>query len=174
ALHRELAATDPEAAAMIGPADARRIVRALEVGHLTGQSFRAFLPRPHYRDAGTVQLGIRRTRGDLHDRIERRVHAMHEAGLLQEIRALRLRGLDEGATARRAIGYEQGLAVLDGAMTCEEALDSTIAGTRRLVRKQDTWFRRDSRVHWLDAKTDATVDQLTDAALSHLSDRDPH
>ena len=165
ALHRRLARTDPEAAERIGPGDARRIVRALEVGELTGRPFTAFLPRPHYVDPDTVQLGLHLDRARLHERIALRVQRMVEQGLLEEIRALRARGLDRGATARRAIGYEQGLAVLDGTMTCDEAVEATVAGTRRLVRKQDTWFRRDRRVTWLDAAAGA---ELPDRALAAL------
>lgn len=151
ALHRELVRSDPEAASTIGPQDARRIVRALEVGELTGRPFAAFLPRPHYLDPGTVQLGLRWDRPVLHERIALRVHRMVEQGLLDEISGLRERGLDRGLTARRAIGYEQGIAVLEGTMSCQEAIEATIVGTRRLVRKQDTWFRRDRRLQWLDA-----------------------
>ncbi|APX34455.1 tRNA (adenosine(37)-N6)-dimethylallyltransferase MiaA [Brachybacterium sp. P6-10-X1] len=153
-LHAQLTRTDPEAAAAIGARDTRRIVRALEVGQLTGRSFTAFLPRPQYVQQRTVQIGLRLDRADLHARIARRVHRMVDLGLLEEVRELRRRGLGRGATARRAIGYEQALAVLEGRMSCPDAIDSTIAGTRRLVRKQDTWFRRDHRVRWIDAPTD--------------------
>src|SRR5699024_4142796 len=104
---------DPEAAGSIGEHDARRIVRALEVGELTGGPFAAYLPRPRYVDARTVQLGLRRDRAVLHDRIARRVHGMVAQGLLEEIRVLRAAGLGRGPTASRAIGYAQGLAVLD-------------------------------------------------------------
>lgn len=155
ALHAQLARTDPEAAASIGLRDTRRIVRALEVGELTGRPFAAFLPRPRYVEDRTVQIGLRLERTDLHSRIAHRVHRMVDLGLLEEIRDLRGRGLDRGPTARRAIGYEQGLAVLDGTLSCEDAVDSTIIGTRRLVRKQDTWFRRDHRVQWIDAHPEA-------------------
>ena len=166
ALHRELTATDPAAAEHIGPEDARRIVRALEVGEITGGSFRAYLPREQYLDAATIQIGVRRDRAVLHERIARRVHGMVRDGLLEETRALRERGLDRGRTARRAIGYEQALAVLDGTMTCEDAVESTITGTRRLVRKQDTWFRRDRRVRWLDVDAAEGPAELRDAALA--------
>ncbi len=164
-LHRELAQRDPEAARTIGEHDTRRIVRALEVGELTGGPFAAFLPRPRYREPRTVQLGLRRDRALLHERIARRVQGMVEQGLLAEIRALRVQGLDRGLTASRAIGYAQGLAVLDGTMSCAEAIDATIIGTRRLVRKQDTWFRRDQRVQWLDADADGG---LLESALRAL------
>lgn len=171
-LHRELAASDPEAAGIIGPRDARRIVRALEVGALTGRPFTAFLPRPLYADASTVQIGLRRDRALLHERIAVRVDRMVEAGLLEEIRTLREKGLDRGLTARRAIGYEQGLAVLDGTLDCAQAIQDTVTGTRRLVRKQDTWFRRDARVHWLDADEDADGDPLLTRALAVLEAQD--
>lgn len=172
ALHRELAASDPEAAGIIGPRDARRIVRALEVGALTGRPFTAFLPRPLYADASTVQIGLRRDRALLHERIAVRVDRMVEGGLLEEIRALREMGLDRGLTARRAIGYEQGLAVLDGTLDCAQAIQDTVTGTRRLVRKQDTWFRRDARVRWLDADEDADGTPLLTRALAVLEAQD--
>lgn len=159
ALHVQLARSDPEAAAMIGPQDTRRIVRALEVGELTGRPFTAFLPRPLYVDATTVQIGLRLPRPVLHERIALRVQKMVDQGFLDEVRQLREQGLDRGRTARRAIGYGQGLAILDGTMTCQEATESTIAGTRRLVRKQDTWFRRDARVQWLEADAEDLLDQ---------------
>lgn len=168
ALHALLTARDPEAARMIGPHDARRIARALEVGEITGESFRAFLPRQVHREASTVQIGVRRERAALHERIERRVRAMVAAGLLEETRRLRAEGLDRGSTARRAIGYEQALSVLDGTMTCAEAIEATIVGTRRLVRKQDTWFRRDARVRWIDASPETDATALRDAALARL------
>ena len=173
ALHRELAAQDPEAAGIIGPRDARRIVRALEVGALTGRPFTAFLPRPSYADPATVQIGLRRDRSVLHERIALRVERMVEQGLLEEIRGLRERGLDEGLTARRAIGYQQGLAVLDGEMHCAQAVRDTIAGTRRLVRKQDTWFRRDQRISWLDAGSDSLLDQALEVIVTRRTATGP-
>ena len=164
ALHAELARTDPEAAGTIGEGDLRRIVRALEVHELTGRPYTAFLPRPVHHDPATVQVGLRLERSDLHERIGTRVHRMVEQGLLDEVRALREQGLDRGLTARRAIGYEQALAVLDGTLDCAAAIESTIVGTRRLVRKQDTWFRRDQRVRWLDAAQ--PPEALLEAALA--------
>src|SRR5699024_728064 len=160
ALHRELADSDPEAAAGVGSGATRRIVRARGVGARTGRPFTGVLPRPRLHDPSTVQLGRRLDRAGLHERIAARVHRMVEQGLLADVRALRAQGLDAGRAARRAIGYEKALAVLDGAMSCQQAIEETIAGTRRLVRKQDTWFRRDQRVHWLEADAgEVLVDQ---------------
>lgn len=167
ALHAELARIDPDSAGIIGEGDLRRIVRALEVGELTGRPYTAFLPRPVHHDPSTVQIGLRLERAGLHERISQRVHRMVEQGLLAEVRGLREQGLDQGRTARRAIGYEQALAVLDGTMDCGAAIESTVVGTRRLVRKQDTWFRRDLRVRWIDASQPAS--QLREAALDQIA-----
>ncbi|MBE9404351.1 tRNA (adenosine(37)-N6)-dimethylallyltransferase MiaA [Brachybacterium sp. p3-SID1565] len=167
ALHAELARIDPDSAGIIGEGDLRRIVRALEVGELTGRPYTAFLPRPVHHDPSTVQIGLRLERAGLHERISLRVHRMVEQGLLAEVRGLREQGLDQGRTARRAIGYEQALAVLDGTMDCGAAIESTVVGTRRLVRKQDTWFRRDPRVRWIDASQPAS--QLREAALDQIA-----
>ncbi len=167
ALHAELARIDPDSAGIIGEGDLRRIVRALEVGELTGRPYTAFLPRPVHHDPSTVQIGLRLERAGLHERISLRVHRMVEQGLLAEVRGLREQGLDQGRTARRAIGYEQALAVLDGTMDCGAAIESTVVGTRRLVRKQDTWFRRDLRVRWIDASQPAP--QLREAALDQIA-----
>lgn len=150
AAHARLRRIDPAAAHTIRPGDERRIVRALEVNELTGDSFTAFLPSYTYHDPAIVHTAITRPRPELHDRVARRVHRMVEQGLLDEVRALQRRGLEQGRTARQAIGYAQALDVLHGRMSCQDAIESTIAGTRRLVRKQDTWFRRDPRITWLD------------------------
>ena len=173
ALRERLIRTDPASAERIGAADARRVIRALEVQEITGRPFTAFMPQRRYIHSGTVQLGIQRPRPELHERIARRVHSMVERGLLDEVRTLRAAGPDRGLTARRAIGYEQALAVLDGTMTCEQAIEATIVGTRRLVRKQDTWFRRDPRVHWICAEqttSGSMADVLLDHALTALND----
>ncbi|MDK7742478.1 tRNA (adenosine(37)-N6)-dimethylallyltransferase MiaA [Helcobacillus massiliensis] len=151
AAHRTLAEKDPSAAQRIQVGDARRIVRALEVIELTGEPFTAFLPSYTYDDPWVIHTAIRRDRDDLHQRVERRVHLMAEQGLLDEVRDLIDSGITEGRTARQAIGYAQMLAHLRGDLTWAEAIDQTITGTRRLVRKQDTWFRRDPRITWIDA-----------------------
>ncbi len=162
-LHRRLAERDPAAAAAILPSNGRRIVRALEVIELTGQPFTATLPgpEPHY-DA--VQIGIDLEPAALDARVDRRVDHMWAAGLVDEVRALEKVGLRDGPTASRALGYAQVLRFFDGDMTEAEARASTQLTTRRFVRRQRSWFRRDDRVHWLDA---ASPD-LADAAHALL------
>jgi tRNA dimethylallyltransferase len=150
-LHRRLARADPPAAARILPGNGRRIVRALEVAAVTGRPFSAFLPARGPAWRGTVLLGLDRPSAELDERIGRRVAHMFEAGLVDEVRGLLGRGLARGRTARAALGYRQVLAALQGETTLAEAADATAAATRRFVRRQRSWFRRDHRIRWLDA-----------------------
>jgi tRNA dimethylallyltransferase len=150
ALHARLAAADPGAAAAILPSNGRRIVRALEVIELTGGRFTATLPghRPHYPH--TLRLGLTADRALLDERITRRVDVMWERGLIDEVRALEQVGLREGVTASRALGYKQVLAYLAGDISEQDAREQTVRQTRRFARRQESWFRRDPHVHWLD------------------------
>jgi tRNA dimethylallyltransferase len=159
ALHAELAALDPVAAESIGPRNARRVVRALEVIELTGRPYSANLPRHEY-EVPAVQIGLDCDRAALDERIERRVARMWDDGLLAEVRALSAHGL--GRTASRAVGYAQALAEIAGALDGAQARAETAAGTRRLARKQMGWFGRDPRVHWLDARDPDLVARALD------------
>lgn len=149
ALHRELARVAPEAAALILPSNARRLVRALEVTEITGEPFVAHMPA-HESVLGDVRMiGLDVDRDELDERIVRRVDAMWAAGLVEEVRALRTRGLDEAPTASRALGYAQVLAHLRGECSEEEARAETVRGTRAFARRQDRLFRKDPRITWL-------------------------
>jgi tRNA dimethylallyltransferase len=163
-LHARLRERDPAAAAQILPTNGRRIVRALEVIALTGGRFTAELPQPRpVYDA--VQIGVDRDTADLDERISRRVDAMWAAGLVAEVRALAARGLRDGRTASRALGYQQVLRHLDGELTQDEARAETVRATRRFVRRQRSWFRRDPSVRWLDAaRSDLVAAALVKAA----------
>jgi tRNA dimethylallyltransferase len=163
ALHRELARRDPAAADAIGPRNARRLVRALEVVELTGGKFQASLPQPSlWRPA--VTIGLTADLEWLDGRIGRRAGEMMRAGLVAETRALVARGLREGRTASRAIGYKEALAVLDGELGPDQAEELISVATRRLARRQLKWFRRDGRVRWIDAAAPGLVDSAMAAA----------
>jgi tRNA dimethylallyltransferase len=157
-LHRRLAARDPAAAMAVLPTNGRRIVRALEVIEITGHPFTARLPRPGSVLHGGVVLGLDAAPAELDERIARRVRRMFADGLVEEVRELVERGLRRGRTASRALGYQQVLRALDGdgdldaaIETAETAETETIQATRRFVRRQRSWFRRDDRISWLDA-----------------------
>lgn len=148
ALHARLATLDPGAAQAILPSNGRRIVRALEVIEITGKPFTANLPGDEaVYDA--LQIGVDVERPELDERIRTRVDRMWEAGLVDEVRDLEARGLREGRTASRALGYQQVLAALAGECTEGEARAETVRATKRFARRQDSWFRRDPRVEWL-------------------------
>ncbi|MBC2906070.1 tRNA (adenosine(37)-N6)-dimethylallyltransferase MiaA [Streptomyces cupreus] len=164
ALHARLAAADPGAAQAILPSNGRRIVRALEVIEITGQPFTANLPG-HDSVYDTVQIGVDVARPELDERIARRVDRMWDAGLVDEVRALEAQGLREGRTASRALGYQQVLAALAGECTMEEARAETVRATKRFARRQDSWFRRDPRVHWLSGAA-ADLTELPHLALA--------
>jgi tRNA dimethylallyltransferase len=166
ALHARLAALDPAAAAAILPTNGRRIVRALEVIEFTGRPFTATMPG---FDSVYPAVAIGLDRADLDERVEARVHRMVAAGFLDEVRSLLPLGLRESPTAGKALGYAQLLDCIDAegriAGDIDMATERTIRATRRFVRRQRSWFRRDPRVQWLDA---ARPD-LVEAALELLT-----
>ncbi|KUM79026.1 tRNA (adenosine(37)-N6)-dimethylallyltransferase MiaA [Streptomyces griseorubiginosus] len=164
ALHARLAAADPGAAQAILPSNGRRIVRALEVIEITGKPFTANLPG-HDSVYDTLQIGVDVARPELDERIARRVDRMWDAGLVDEVRELEARGLREGRTASRALGYQQVLAALAGGCTMEDARAETVRATKRFARRQDSWFRRDPRVHWLSGAA-AHLTELPQLALA--------
>ncbi|MEO5308240.1 tRNA (adenosine(37)-N6)-dimethylallyltransferase MiaA [Corynebacterium sp. c3Ub_189] len=161
ALHEELAQVDPAAAAIIEDKDPRRTVRALEVIELTGKPYKASQPP---KDApprwGTRLLGLRTTADWLNPRIELRTRLMFERGLIEEVECLQAQGLVADSTAGRAIGYAQVFQAQRGELTWDEAVERTITGTRRYVRRQRSWFNRDKRIMWLDAAGDTTAQAL--------------
>lgn len=146
ALHARLAELDPLAAAAILPSNGRRVVRALEVVEMRG-SFSATLPRFAPNPDWTL-IGLRVGRGELDQRIERRVSHMWAAGLVEEVRALEQQGLRESRTASRALGYAQVLDFLADGCTEAEAREETVRATRRFARRQESWFGRDPRIEW--------------------------
>jgi len=180
-LHAELARRDPAAAASILPTDARRTVRALEVVELTGQPFAASAPQIGAPRWDTAIVGLDCDTALLDERLARRTDTMFDQGLVGEVVALMDRGLRDGATASRALGYAQVMTALDesgpagpSADQLREAREQTFFGTRRYVRRQRSWFRRDHRVQWLDvgAATPAAGAALVDAterAWRHVS-----
>ncbi|ERS52450.1 MULTISPECIES: tRNA (adenosine(37)-N6)-dimethylallyltransferase MiaA [Corynebacterium] len=161
ALHAELARVDPAAAAIIEDKDPRRTVRALEVIELTGKPFKASQPPKNGPPRwGTKLLGLRTDSEWLNPRIEKRTRLMFEQGLVEEVEHLQDKGLVADSTAGRAIGYAQVLQAQRGELTWEDAVERTITGTRRYVRRQRSWFNRDKRITWLDAAGDTTAQAL--------------
>lgn len=163
AMHARLAEVDPAAASSILATNARRVVRALEVVQMTGRPYAAALPPRRYVYDHVVQIGLDVPRDVLDERIEQRVDRMWRAGLVDEVRELERRGLRQGRTASRALGYAQVLDFLAGRCTEDDARAATVRATRRFARRQDSWFRKDDRIHWLPYD----ADDLLDRALAY-------
>jgi len=171
ALHSELARRDPAAAAAILATDGRRIVRALEVVELTGQPFAASAPRIGSPRWDTLIIGLDWETTVLDKRLARRTDDMFEAGLVGEVEVLLGRGLRDGVTAGRALGYAQVIDALDAGGTDEalaQARELTFIGTRRYVRRQRSWFRRDHRIAWLDGSAGGLAEAVI-ARWRHVS-----
>ncbi len=158
-LHKHLGEVDPQAAQSILDTDGRRIVRALEVVEITGQPFAASAPTIGEPRWGTRILAVDRDTSELDERIALRTRMMFDDGLVDEVAALHDRGIRDGQTARRAIGYAQVIAYFDGDCDLEQAQERTFIGTRRYVRRQRSWFARDKRITWLDGAATDLVDQ---------------
>lgn len=168
ALHRHLAEVDPAAAEAILPSNGRRIVRALEVIEITGEPFSANLPTPGPPRYDAVLFGLDRPVAELDARVDERVTRMFDAGLVAEVRELVRRGLRRGPTASRALGYQQVLAELDGGEDMTAAAAETARQTRRFVRKQRSWFRRDERIRPLAAETGSSLVAEVLRAAAHV------
>ena len=166
-LHQKLRELDPKAAEKITVNDQRRIARALEVIELTGRPFSAQLP-DYQEIEPTIHLGLSMDRAILHERIATRVDLMWEHGWVDEVTRLLGVGLAEGKTASRAIGYAQIQRHLDGELTAAEAKEETTIRTRQFARRQDTWFRRDPRIRWIDGSA-ADAEQNLATALDVLN-----
>jgi tRNA dimethylallyltransferase len=168
AMHQRLRRLDPAAAEKITVNDQRRIARALEVIELTGRPFSAQLP-DYQEIEPTIHLGLSMDRAVLHERIAARVESMWEHGWVDEVQRLLDVGLAEGKTASRAIGYAQIQRHLNGELTAAEAKEETTIRTRQFARRQDTWFRRDPRINWIDG-TAVDAEKNLAAALEALAE----
>lgn len=158
-LHRDLAAVDTEAAARLHPRDTVRIVRALEVRRLTGRAISDW-QRDHAFGGGDVEmlvLGCARPREELAARITARAHAMLDAGLLDEIRALWARGFGPELAPLDSVGYREMGAYLRGELAFEAAFEAFTRATRRLAKRQMTWWRSDPTVVWFHPDRDVAA-----------------
>jgi len=171
ALHADLARVDPQAGSRIHPNDERRIVRALEVHRLTGRpitSFQTDFEREDLRYRVAL-VGIRRSRQDQHDRIDRRIDRMVEAGLVGEVAQIR-RTTGFSREASQALGYKEILAHLEGETPFDEAIERLRSATHRFARHQMTWLRRFPMIRWIDATPEDDARSLEDRALEALAD----
>lgn len=156
-LYARLIELDPAAASRMESSNTRRVVRALEVCEGSGRPFSSFGPGvDNYPDSPVTQIGLRWDRGVQATRIEQRVHAMMQSGLLAEVTRLARSGLSK--TAAQALGYKEMIAYLDGQGSLEQAVGQVIVRTRQFAVRQERWFRRDLRVRWIDIEHDPVTE----------------
>ena len=151
AMHARLESLDPQSAQRIPAQNIRRVIRALEVIELTGEKHKSVLPEPVYLRP-TLQLGIDVEREVLKNRIRERVERMWARGLLEEVQNYLDLGVTFSRTAAVAIGYSQARSQLLGELSQQEAIEQTVSLTNRYARRQMSWFRRDTRIQWLDSE----------------------
>jgi len=154
-LHEMLRKVDPRAADRLHPHDRLRLIRALEVFELTGKTMSEWQQEHGFRSAELEVrvIGLDMDRRRLYERLNQRCSAMVEAGLVEEVRALRERGYRSDVAALRSIGYREIGAHLDGRCTLEEALRDMARATRHLAKRQLTWFRAVADLRWYDAES---------------------
>ena len=164
ALFARLARLDPRTAAVIDGQNPRRVLRALEIFLITGQSkidLEGAQPPPY----AILQIGLDRPREDLYARIDARVDAMIEEGLVEETARLLAAGYAPTLPAMTSLGYREIAAYLAGEMTLDAAVERIKHETHRFVRHQYTWFRRMAGVHWVDVtRADAADEVVTKVA----------
>jgi tRNA dimethylallyltransferase len=166
-LFQRLEELDPAAAAAIDRNNERRVIRALEVIEITGKPFTANLPREDsslYPDA--IQFGLVTDREELGARVEARVDRMWQMGFVAEVDRLLNEGIQEATTARRALGYAQIIAMRNGEISEAVAIEETKRATRQYVRRQETWFSRDSRINWI-----SPVQPRLETAMNKINSR---
>jgi len=149
-MHRKLQSLDPTAASRIDPLNGRRVVRALEIVTVTGQPVAASLPDQPESWQSVLEIGLNSERAHLVQRLHQRASKMWAEGLVTEVESLIPLGIRDGKTSSRAIGYAQALSQIDGHISEPEAIEQTALLSSRYARRQMSWFRRDSRINWLD------------------------
>lgn len=149
-LWEKLEEVDPDKAAAIDPENAVRIIRALEVFELTGEKMSDLERDVEPLDVPFIEIGLRRDTDDLYRRIDARVDAMMEAGLLSETKALIDSGYGGSLAFRNTLGYRELADHLAGNTTLGDAIDLIKLKTRRFAKRQGTWFRKDPQIRWID------------------------
>ena len=159
ALHRELAAVDPDSAARIHPNDAQRLLRGLEIFYSTGIPWSCHLANQQRKSEryDTLKVGLSRPRRELYDRIDQRTRLMADQGLLAEVRKLLAMGYDRKLKAMQALGYRHILNFIDGIWDWEETLQMLARDTRHYAKRQFTWFNNDPQIQWHDVREEDTI-----------------
>ncbi len=173
-LYKRLSAEDPKTAARLHPNDTKRIIRAIEVAECAGATLSELggdftNVRQREIDYRPVMAGLTCARSALYERINRRVDIMIERGLVDEVRGLIKNDDDVSLPSLQAIGYKQLIGYFNGEYTLDAAIDMIKRETRRFAKRQISWFKRDTRIHWFDSDAYESANELHKAMINYFS-----
>ncbi len=170
-LYEMLRIKDPVTAAELLPQNWKRVIRALEVNHLTGKSIKEFHKDFKREDNYRFYLfGLNWERKVLYERIENRVDKMIELGLVDEVKKILSEGYDRNINSLNTVGYKEIFDFLDGTISLERAIELIKRNTRRYAKRQLTWFRRDKRIKWLDVKVSPDFSALASEIIDSINE----
>ncbi|MFQ6066341.1 MAG: tRNA (adenosine(37)-N6)-dimethylallyltransferase MiaA [bacterium] len=172
-LYRELEKIDPLTASRLHPHDQRRIIRALEVYYLSGRAISSHQSQSPGPLARTVIIGLKKEKERLYCSIELRVDEMIKAGLIEEVERLLAEGYREDLPSMQGLGYRQIVEYLKGRCSKEEAVRLIKRDTRRLAKRQFSWFRRDNRITWLDRDKFSSLPEISNEIIRILTRQIP-
>jgi tRNA dimethylallyltransferase len=169
-LYNELKTVDPETASKLLPQNWKRIMRALEVFHLTSQSIRDF-QNSYTReiDCEFIQYGLNWQREVLYQNINRRVDSMMQAGLVDEVKNILGMGYSKNLNSLNTVGYKEIISYLDNEITLERAIGLIKRNTRRYAKRQMTWFRKDDRINWINIDTAEDLNNIDKIILDNFN-----
>ena len=169
-LHRRLCLIDSEAARRINPADLLKIIRAIEVFEETGKPLSSFHAEHQFNDSpyDVIAIGLRRSRLDLYERIEKRIDAMLDSGFLEEVEGLLKQGYSSELSSMKGLGYRQIIGYFNREYDLLEAIRLFKRDTRRYAKRQLTWFNRDESIRWIDLGPSITVEEILQTIIDKI------
>ena len=166
-LYNKLKQIDPESAGKMQPSNWKRVIRALEVYHLTGEKIGVHQKKYERElDFNFVQYGLNWDRKVLYENIEHRVDEMIKAGLVDEVKGIIGMGFNKQLNSLNTVGYKEIISCLEGEITLERAIELIKRNTRRYAKRQMTWFRKDRRIKWIDVKGANELNNISAQILS--------
>ncbi len=172
-LHQKLMKVDPVTGKKVHPNDVKRIVRAMEIYHLTGKPMSEY--RQNLKNAEIpyelAMIGLTMDRSKLYDRINRRVDEMIQKGLVYEVQELLNKGYGKDLISMQGLGYKELIEYIEGKSSLEEAVEIIKRDTRRFAKRQLTWFRKDKRIYWIDIEDFPDEDSLKAHLFHHIIEK---
>jgi len=171
-LYKELKKVDPESAAKMLPQNWKRVMRALEVYHTTGEP----IWKHHQKQSSSTenkykfkQFGLNWDRKILYENIDKRVGEMIENGFVDEVKNILFEGYDKNLNSLNTVGYKEIIQHLDGKISLERAIELIKRNTRHYAKRQMTWFRKDKRIYWFDVNELTELDQFAEQIVASLN-----